>query len=840
MNTLKITIDYDKAAGGIVGRSRSRIKENVFEANDSLRPMSVNEPEPMTPLSPLTPFPGGMMMRQVTPDEQDSVCEAVVLSLGLPEVSDEKNLDEISCAWLRLRNSGHILARGPKAEVKFHQREILPTWTPEIWPPSSEDIENVELFQEFFSKLKMPLEDVFSEIASHSYGLTLFLLRNRIGLLCSKEDISTSTRAGGQVWPAGIPTADILFAALTHVLKISGCPSTSTITKEKFSQLQNMIDAERSINKFIARSGINAEISLAATGGRLSAVVAAAQHLYGSGVPNMAPELLDCLEQLHELEPKASANQFILDVNGSLFGSVIDIVLRQGTTGIENETVVRLWNIISKIITDAMKFGCPIENKDNGSPSARLQRTDSRSRTWSKAHSDTSSAVGKSDPGTPEEMSESRRRRSETMNSSREAKQDADARRRSWCGQVILSARASPPNSTRGSRKPSKSNTEMNESDGPPEFAGGSRKPSKNNLDKQGSRNSQKSNGSGSPDADRGHVLPVLTKSESAPSICTKSLMVPEPRRGSKERSTSESKSSQPSLPDLGTTPMRRQLSSSSTGSKSDTGPSPRAALIRSRDVSPRPSDDTSQNGAAVSSLRRSLSCALADAARLSRSTSNEIKDQKDVKEAQKDWEVTCCNMLWNILPPQAITYAIGVGMHSVRNHDCLTKLLRASWSLFEQGRAVECMCGDIGIMRLRMQMDMLADQFARCPSYDKDSDKTKLAQFFEKTKLTLVHISSMCESEPRFAQVAVLFGVAFITDSMCSWADSMDDGEALSAAGRSLATTLRPHVTQLFQQQGFAEEPEEEPGVHRRSASKSSTRSMCEAGLQELLDDCA
>jgi hypothetical protein len=213
----------------------------------------------------------------------------------------------------------------------------------------------------------------------------------------------------------------------------------------------------------------------------------------------------------------------------------------------------------------------------------------------------------------------------------------------------------------------------------------------------------------------------------------------------------------------------------------------------------------------------------LVDAARLSRSTSNETKDHKDVKEAQKDWEVTCCNILWKFLPPQAITYAIGVGMHSVRNHDRLTKLLRASWSLFEQGRAVECICGEIGIMRLRMQMDMLADQFARCTSHDKDSDKTKRAQFLEKTKLTLVHISSMCESEPRFAQVAVLFGVAFITDSMCSWADSMDDGEDLSAAGRSLATTLRPHVTELFQQQGLAEVP-----------------SMCEVGLQELLDDCA
>jgi len=160
---------------------------------------------------------------------------------------------------------------------------------------------------------------------------------------------------------------------------------------------------------------------------------------------------------------------------------------------------------------------------------------------------------------------------------------------------------------------------------------------------------------------------------------------------------------------------------------------------------------------------------------------------------------MTCAALLWAIMPPQSITYAIGVGLHSQGNYADLVKLLRTSWSFLDAGCAVECLIGDVGAMRLRLQMEMLVGQLERCKKssgLSEEEDKQPL----ENARKTFQRLYSMCEGDSRFAQVAVIYGVAFMAESMCAWAEKASGGEATAQEAQRLVQMLNPHVEQLFQ----------------------------------------
>jgi len=87
--------------------------------------------------------------------------------------------------------------------------------------------------------------------------------------------------------------------------------------------------------------------------------------------------------------------------------------------------------------------------------------------------------------------------------------------------------------------------------------------------------------------------------------------------------------------------------------------------------------------------------------------------------------------------------------------------------------------------------------------------DSDELREFLEKTKLTVVRLQNLCEADERLAQVAVLYGVAFIAECMGTWADTVVDGTALSRAARELMRVLKPHLAHMFKRRDVAEQAE-------------------------------
>jgi len=169
-------------------------------------------------------------------------------------------------------------------------------------------------------------------------------------------------------------------------------------------------------------------------------------------------------------------------------------------------------------------------------------------------------------------------------------------------------------------------------------------------------------------------------------------------------------------------------------------------------------------------------------------------------KVTDKQWELNCTRILWLSVPPQSVSYAIGVAVHSARRGFRLLRIVQTAWSLLDATSAVECIMGPVGLTRLRSQMDALIDQFARCGSFESDAATEELAQLVHSTQITLVKLNNMCESDSRFAQTVTLYGVAFITEGVCTWSQTLSDAQDLTAAGRDLLQTLLPHLTQLFQ----------------------------------------
>lgn len=160
---------------------------------------------------------------------------------------------------------------------------------------------------------------------------------------------------------------------------------------------------------------------------------------------------------------------------------------------------------------------------------------------------------------------------------------------------------------------------------------------------------------------------------------------------------------------------------------------------------------------------------------------------------------MNCCALLWWCVPPQIVTYAIGVGLHSAIDRACLAEFLRSAWSFLDNCLAVECILGSIGTIRLRLQMNMLVDQYVRCTQPKGGTSEEETAELLNNSRLTLIHLVHLCEGDARFAQVAVLYGVPFIVECLCAWSERAAGWETVNDAGRGLVLNLSPHLKRFF-----------------------------------------
>jgi len=102
--------------------------------------------------------------------------------------------------------------------------------------------------------------------------------------------------------------------------------------------------------------------------------------------------------------------------------------------------------------------------------------------------------------------------------------------------------------------------------------------------------------------------------------------------------------------------------------------------------------------------------------------------------------------------------------------------------------------------MRLRMQMDMVIDQLSQCLDAGRVfKEKEDEVRFLDTAQKTFARLCSLCETDAHFAEVAVLYGVAYITETMCSWSKDNPGGEAMTQEAQHLVKILHPHLEKLF-----------------------------------------
>lgn len=174
--------------------------------------------------------------------------------------------------------------------------------------------------------------------------------------------------------------------------------------------------------------------------------------------------------------------------------------------------------------------------------------------------------------------------------------------------------------------------------------------------------------------------------------------------------------------------------------------------------------------------------------------------DSEHADPPDKAWESRVCALLWESMPPQCLTYAIGAGLHSVQSRKLRGRLIRSAWDLLDQANAIEYSIGNIGIKRLRLEMDLLLDLFNRSIHFGKDADPKELEQLLKTGRLNMVHLESIAQGSEVFAQVAVMYGVAFIAEFMCGWAENVIGSTAFVLSCRDLLRTLNPYLLHFFQ----------------------------------------
>jgi hypothetical protein len=599
-------------------------------------------------------------------------------------------------------------------------------------PPTEKDIATAEVLHEFLLNSNTSLDDAFEKLCCRASGLTLFTLRNGLGVLAARP--GDTAGAAGHVWPAELPGPESLFNACCQLLRV---PRGGSIPRDKFARVQRFIDFERHIAKKMPEDTLFTEVLLDAAGTRLRPLV---NNFRKIGGPTSARDSLEAIDMFLEMEPRATSSLLLLKKEASVLHTVIDMVLYQGMSCIENRTILVLWNFCCKLVFQAAALGCP---------RAAGVRSDSKGRDSSPRCPGVVGDVVSlkmSRSASESRLSGARggRLRSDSVNS------DIQSQRRPSLGRsktgVVGEDGPSPPKSGAGSRGASPRETGS---------AGG---------DSPGGMARVRSAG----------ALPALPRPAPAPKDRSASMdgdSVGEMRAPVVKRKAF-GKRKTVSLPEL--TPE--------SGTSLPLEVEDKKAPGRRHSIGPEP---------------LSLDQALAD---LSRAAANQTAaDDKKKKGDPEDWELNCCALLWEVMPAQSVTYAIGVGMHSVKKSSHLLEVMKGAWQLLDKVRAVECLVGEVGTIRLRFQMDALADLFGDTLDVKLDTKEEDLKAIIEKCRLTFIRLCSLCEADKRFAQISVLYGCAFIVENMCKWSETKANADGMTKEGRALIKAMEPHLVQLF-----------------------------------------
>lgn len=515
---------------------------------------------------------------------------------------------------------------------------------------------------------------------------------------------------------------------------------TSVIPKHKFVQMRQWLEAEYTINQLLPASddGEPGSCMVEASGTRMKLAINSVRRCSEN---NVSSEVLKCVEMLLDMEPKASVHLLLLDSPGGVLSDVLGIVIHQGLRCIQNGSLVHLWNVCMRLVRHATEFGCPL-----APVSARDLLNSRPRRKGAQSNGATRDAENEKESGTCLSLSGSDRAtslgpREKHADSKSSPVSPISLRRSNSAGNVEVQTRAV-------AKGPS------------PEVT--PRQPLV-----QRRLNVRRSSVS----------LPLITPESNS---CT--LSGPEPKTTAVQKlSPAISKSS-----DRGDSPGRSDL------------PAPRLNPTEAANTC----DSVSEMEPVVKRRQKFSKLRTASLPDLARGSSSTLRHSiVAAAETDAEWELNCCRILWESLPPQSITYAIGVALHAGCEKTCSTKIIQTAWSLLDKAHAVESMIGNIGISRLRLQMDMFVDLFARSLYLETTNEEGDRNLFTKEIQMTMIRLKSLCVGDSQFAQVCALYGVPYIVEYMSLWSmkDGFDGAEKIAQAGHDLLETLRPHLTRLF-----------------------------------------
>lgn len=668
------------------------------------------------------------------------------------------------------------------------------------------ELQMLEDFYAFISKKDLSLEDVWERLASRTGNFGLFALRNGLGLVGSKAE--THIQTTGLIWPSDLPPAEWLYTAMRALLRVD-FEADRGLPKDRFILLRKWLDAEAQINKILDVHEVDQTLCAEASGARLRAVMnTAANH---PEKMKSREDVLKLVEMMLELEPRATTSYLLFDsvADEKNAGILLDMVLRQGLLCIEDTSLLSLMSLCEKLFDRLIQLGRP-----------RCAMTFKELPMASSSSGSSTNLQAMAEIPLVRKQPNLSMRRTKTIGDFG-AENDIDFRPLG----ALRTVQAMPSLPTR---------SPIAESELPSlELSNVSRPATPTSMP-----SSTKSPATKSP------KLPSLTTSPVDSGRAKKDTVAvaldsvaPSDHTGNSKDGPKASGGSRPSTPAKDETPckedkpsekkfVRRNVSASLLSTKmtrsrtrsfSDdvvVDAAPKQTPERTQKLSHQRSEPTlclsvhekcgnktvesrkvvtrSKETKAMSLVRRrSID---ADAGSLA-AAARAVSQMTDA-----EWELSSCQLLWSSIPPQTITYAIGISLHSVGSRKLRSKIIRTAWSLLDKARAVDCILGKLGTKRLRLEMDTLLDQFNRSLHVGKGEDAEDLAPFLDKVRLTMVHLQSICEAESRFAQVAVLYGIAFIAEVMCTWAEQTEAGASLAKATRDLSRALSPHLQQLFQ----------------------------------------
>mmetsp|Transcript_60990 Transcript_60990/g.124438 ORF Transcript_60990/g.124438 Transcript_60990/m.124438 type:complete len:148 (-) Transcript_60990:99-542(-) len=136
--------------------------------------------------------------------------------------------------------------------------------------------------------------------------------------------------------------------------------------------------------------------------------------------------------------------------------------------------------------------------------------------------------------------------------------------------------------------------------------------------------------------------------------------------------------------------------------------------------------------------------------------------------------------------------------MQTLGNGPDVLRFLRAAWSLFDKTRVVECSIGSVGTVRLRLQMEALADSRLLCEGATTDLEEAR--PMITKMGQTAIRLATVCSADARFAQVAVLYGTTFMVERLLWRLQAITgEGSILLDPFEDLVRVLKPHLSKLF-----------------------------------------